>query len=66
MTKTKLQQLYDLTGELLKERMDRYEKEHPDFYDWDDEEQYNLDDGDRLIEGCDIVQNAIMLMLEKM
>ena len=66
MEKEKLQQLYDLTGELLKERMDRYEKEYPDFYDWDDEEQYEVDDGDRLLEGCDIIQNVIMLMLEKM
>ena len=66
MSKEELKQLYDLTGELLKERMGRYEKEYPDFYDWDEEEQYEVDDGDRLLEGCDIIQHAIMLMLEKM
>ena len=55
MSKEELKQLKELTEKLLKERLEEHKKQYPDFDEWEPEEQYEADDGDRLLEGCDII-----------
>lgn len=64
MTNEKLDQLYNLLSELKDQRLKELNTEYPEenVYTMSDEELYNLDDGDCLVEHID----AIMSILEQM
>lgn len=64
MTMEKLQQLYDLLSELKDQRLKELDEEHPEenVYSMSDEELYDLDDCDCLIEHIE----AIKTILEQM
>lgn len=64
MTNEKLNQLYNLLSELKDQRLKELDMEYPEdsVYTMSDEELYNLDDGDCLVEHID----AIMSILEQM
>lgn len=64
MTDEKLNQLYNLLSELKDQRLKELDEEHPEdnVYDMSDEELYDLDDYDCLIEHID----AIKTILEQM
>lgn len=64
MTMEKLQQLYDLLSELKDQRLKELDKEHPEenVYDMSDEELYDLDDYDCLIEHIDAVKSILEQM----
>ena len=64
MTNEKLDQLYNLLSELKDQRLKELNEEHPEdsVYAMSDEELYDLDDGDCLVEHID----AIMSILEQM
>lgn len=64
MTMEKLQQLYDLLSELKDQRLKELDEEHPEdnVYSMSDEELYDLDDYDCLIEHIE----AIKTILEQM
>ena len=64
MTKSELDKLHELSTKLLKERLEELDKQYPSgeyfeegesVYDLDCEELYELDDGDNLCQGLDIV-----------
>ena len=68
MTKQELNTLHELATKLLKERLEELDKEFPEgeyfdegtnVYSLDSEELYELDDGDRLCEGLDIVIGVV-------
>ena len=66
MTKEKLEQLNKLIVELHNERMNELVKQYGDeIYDYDDEELYNLDDGDNCIQGCDIIADVTVKMMSE-
>ena len=64
MTDEKLNQLYNLLSELKDQRLKELDEEHPEdnVYSMSDEELYDLDDYDCLIEHID----AIKTILEQM
>lgn len=64
MTNEKLDQLYNLLSELKNQRLKELDEEYPEdnVYTMSDEELYDLDDGDCLVEHID----AIMSILEQM
>lgn len=64
MTDEKLNQLYDLLSELKDQRLKELDEEHPEenVYSMSDEELYDLDDCDCLIEHIE----AIKTILEQM
>jgi hypothetical protein len=61
MTKSELNKLHELSTKLLGERLKELDEQYPesDIYDLDSEELYDLDDGDRLCEGLDIVIGVV-------
>jgi len=73
MTKQELDTLYELLEKLQKERLDELNKEYPEVYserlekdvdvytllEEDPMSLYELDDGDRLSEGLDIVITVV-------
>lgn len=63
MTTEKLNQLYNLLGELKDQRLKELDEEHPEdnVYSMSEEELYDLDDYDCLVEHID----AIMSILEQ-
>ena len=66
MTQEKLKQLNKLIVELHNERMNELVKQYGDeIYDYDDEELYNLDDGDNCIQGCDIIADVTVKMMSE-
>ena len=66
MTKEKLQQLNKLIVELHNERMNELVAQYGDeIYDYDDQELYELDDGDNCIQGCDIIADVTMSLMSK-
>ena len=64
MTDEKLNQLYNLLNELKDQRLKELDEEHPEenVYSMSEEELYELDDYDCLVEHID----AIMSILEQM
>ena len=76
MTKQELDTLYELLEKLQKERLDELNKEYPEVYSEELDEEvdvytlleedpmslYELDDGDRLSEGLDIVIGVVQDM----
>ena len=66
MTKDKLEQLNKLIVELHNERMMELVKEYgSEVYDYDDQELYDLDNGDNCLQGCDIIADVTMDLLSK-
>lgn len=66
MTKEKLNQLNKLIVELHNERMKELVAQYGDeIYDYDDEDLYDLDDGDNCIQGCDIIADVTMKLMSK-
>ena len=66
MTKDKLEQLNKLIVELHNERMMELVAEYGDeVYDYDDQELYDLDDGDNCLQGCDIIADVTTDLLSK-
>ena len=64
MTDEKLNQLYDLLGELKDQRLKELDEEHPEenVYDMSEEELYDLDDYDCLIEHIDAIKSILEQM----
>ena len=64
MTDEKLSQLYDLLGELKDQRLKELDEEHPEenVYDMSEEELYDLDDYDCLIEHIDAIKSILEQM----
>ena len=76
MTKQELDTLYELLEKLQKERLDELNEEYPEVYSEELDEEvdvytlleqdpmslYELDDGDRLSEGLDIVIGVVQDM----
>lgn len=66
MTKEKLEQLNKLIVELHNERINELVKQYGDeIYDYDDQELYELDDGDNCIQGCDIIADVTTNLMSK-
>ena len=65
MTKEELIQLDSLLEKLRNERVEKLKKSYPDFDFEDDEALHELDDGDCLCEGIDIVSGVISYMMEE-
>lgn len=66
MTKDKLEQLNKLIVGLHNERMMELVAEYGDeVYDYDDQELYDLDDGDNCLQGCDIIADVTADLLSK-
>ena len=66
MTKEKLNQLNKLIVELHNERMSELVAQYGDeIYDYDDQDLYELDDGDNCIQGCDIIADVTMNLMSK-
>lgn len=66
MTKEKLKQLNKLIVELHNERMNELVAKYGvEIYDYDDEDLYDLDDGDKCIQGCDIIADVTMSLMSK-
>ena len=66
MTQEKLEQLNKLIVELHNERMNELVKQYGDeIYDYEDEELYELDDGDNCIQGCDIIADVTVKMMSE-
>ena len=61
MTKEELRQLWTLLTKLKKERkLDYIDKcIEIDFQEFEDDDWYDLDDGDNLIYGCDVVLGVV-------
>lgn len=61
MTDEKLNQLYDLLSELKDQRLKELDAEHPEenVYNMSDEELYDLDDYDCLIEHIDAIKSIL-------
>ena len=61
MTDEKLNQLYDLLGELKDQRLKELAEEHHEenVYNMSDEELYDLDDYDCLIEHIDAIKSIL-------
>ena len=61
MTMEKLQQLYDLLSELKDQRLKELDEEHPEenVYSMSDEELYDLDDYDCLIEHIEAIKTIL-------
>ena len=61
MPDEKLNQLYDLLGELKDQRLKELAEEHPEenVYNMSDEELYDLDDYDCLIEHIDAIKSIL-------
>ena len=61
MTDEKLNQLYDLLSELKDQRLKELGEEHPEknVYSMSDEELYDLDDYDCLIEHIDAIKSIL-------
>ena len=67
MTKEELKQLNNLIVKLHNERMNELVKQYgDDIYDYDDQELYELDDGDNCIQGCDIIADVTMSLMSNM
>lgn len=64
MTDEKLNQLYDLLSELKDQRLKELDEEHPEenVYSMSDEELYDLDDYDCLIEHIDAIKSVLEQM----
>ena len=64
MTTEKLNQLYDLLSELKDQRLKELDEEHPEenVYSMSDEELYDLDDYDCLIEHIDAIKSILEQM----
>ena len=64
MTNEKLNQLYNLLGELKDQRLKELDEEHPEdnVYSMSDEELYDLDDYDCLIEHIDAIKSILEQM----
>lgn len=64
MTMEKLQQLYDLLSELKDQRLKELDEEHPEenVYSMSDEELYDLDDCDCLIEHIEAIKTILEYM----
>lgn len=64
MTDEKLNQLYDLLSELKDQRLKELDEEHPEenVYSMSDEELYDLDDYDCLIEHIDAIKSILEQM----
>ena len=66
MTKEKLEQLNKLIVELHNERMNELVAQYGDeIYDYDDQELYELDDGDNCIQGCDIIADVTTSLMSE-
>ena len=61
MTDEKLNQLYNLLSELKDQRLKELNEEHPEenVYNMSDEELYDLDDYDCLIEHIDAIKSIL-------
>lgn len=61
ITDEKLNQLYDLLSELKDQRLKELDAEHPEenVYNMSDEELYDLDDYDCLIEHIDAIKSIL-------
>ena len=61
MTNEKLNQLYNLLSELKDQRLKELDEEHPEdnVYSMSDEELYDLDDYDCLIEHIDAIKSIL-------
>ena len=64
MTEEKLNQLYDLLSELKDQRLKELDEEHPEenVYSMSDEELYDLDDYDCLLEHIDAIKSILEQM----
>lgn len=64
MTNLKLNHLYYLLNELKEQRLKELDEEHPEenVYDMSEEELYELDDGDSLVEHIDAIQSILEQM----
>ena len=64
MTDEKLNQLYDLLSELKDQRLKELDEEHPEenVYSMSEEELYDLDDYDCLIEHIDAIKSILEQM----
>ena len=64
MTNEKLNQLYNLLGELRDQRLKELAVEHPEenVYSMSDEELYDLDDYDCLLEHIDAIKSILEQM----
>lgn len=64
MTTEKLNQLYNLLGELKDQRLKELDEEHPEdnVYSMSEEELYDLDDYDCLIEHIDAIKSILEQM----
>ena len=64
MTDEKLNQLYNLLGELKDQRLKELDEEHPEdnVYSMSEEELYDLDDYDCLIEHIDTIKSILEQM----
>lgn len=64
MTNLKLNHLYYLLNELKDQRLKELDEEHPEenVSDMSEEELYDLDDGDSLIEHIDAIQSILEQM----
>lgn len=64
MTNEKLNQLYNLLSELKDQRLKELDEEHPEdnVYSMSDEELYDLDDYDCLIEHIDAIKSILEQM----
>ena len=64
MTDEKLNKLYDLLSELKDRRLKELDEEHPEenVYSMSDEELYDLDDYDCLIEHIDAIKSILEQM----
>ena len=65
MTKEELNQLDSLLNKLRNERIETLRKNYPDFNFDDEDDLHELDDGDCLCEGIDIVSGVISYMKEE-
>ena len=64
MTDEKLNKLYDLLSELKDQRLKELDEEHPEenVYSMSEEELYDLDDYDCLIEHIDAIKSILEQM----
>lgn len=64
MTDVKLNQLYNLLSELKDQRLKELDEEHPEenVYSMSEEELYDLDDYDCLIEHIDAIKSILEQM----
>lgn len=64
MTNEKLNQLYNLLSELKDQRLKELDEEHPEdnVYSMSEEELYDLDDYDCLIEHIDAIKSILEQM----